>query len=143
SLSSRLVLIFVVLLLAFGLAADFYVSRMLRRQANAMSEGTASPLTMVEQNVSAMRLRLWEGILFFIAVTASTFFAVSASTSRRIRKLQEFSQRMAAGDFRPIDFQAGGGELEGLARALNHTASHLQKTVRVLTDERNRSAAIL
>jgi two-component system phosphate regulon sensor histidine kinase PhoR len=38
---------------------------------------------------------------------------------------------------------AGSDELDDLAHALNHTASQLDGTIRVLTDERNRSAAIL
>ena len=39
--------------------------------------------------------------------------------------------------------ESGGDELDDLARAFNETAARLAETIRVLTEERNRSAAIL
>ena len=103
----------------------------------------ALPLRAVDQTISGVRRRFWTGALLFLIISGSVFFLVSATISRRIKKLQEFSRRIAAGDFRPVELQPNGGELGGLARALNHTAGHLDKTIQVLTDERNRSAAIL
>jgi two-component system phosphate regulon sensor histidine kinase PhoR len=67
----------------------------------------------------------------------------SRQIARRVAKLEEFSARLATGDFRPMDPGPGGGTLERLARRLNQTAGELEKQIRLLTDERNRSAAIL
>src|SRR2546427_8130082 len=45
--------------------------------------------------------------------------------------------------FRPLPVESAGDELSELTRALNGTAAHLEQTIRSLTDERNRSSAIL
>jgi two-component system phosphate regulon sensor histidine kinase PhoR len=63
--------------------------------------------------------------------------------SLRVRRLKEFSRRVAEGDFRPVRTESEGDELVELARALNETASRLDETLRTVRDERNKSAAIL
>ena len=68
---------------------------------------------------------------------------VSRGFSARVERLKAFSRRVADGDFRPLAVDRTGDELDDLARALNATAAHLDQTIRMLTDERNRSAAIL
>ena len=93
--------------------------------------------------ISAVRRRLWAGGLLILLIAGSVSFAVSYNASRRIEKLVEFSRRVAAGDFRPVESLPGGGEMDGLVRALNEAAARLDQTIRALTDERDRSAAIL
>ena len=93
--------------------------------------------------VSEFRRRLWIGSLIFVLFVAGGSLLISRTISRRIRDLKQFSGRVAGGDFRPLEIPPGGDELDDLARALNHTAAQLDGTIRVLTDERNRSAAIL
>jgi len=61
----------------------------------------------------------------------------------RIKKLEAFSRKVAAGDFAPFETKAGGDELDELARAFNATAARLAENVRMLNDERNREATIL
>ena len=61
----------------------------------------------------------------------------------RIRRLKEFAERAAAGDFTPIERDHHQDELADLAAALGRTVSGLGQTIRTLTDERNRSSAIL
>lgn len=61
----------------------------------------------------------------------------------RIRRLAEFSRRLAAGDFRPLEARTHTDELAGLARAMNETAGRLAKMIRSLTEEHSRTAAIL
>jgi len=51
--------------------------------------------------------------------------------------------RVAEGDFRALPMDRQGDELADLTSTLNETAAHLARTIRMLTDERNRSAAIL
>jgi two-component system, OmpR family, phosphate regulon sensor histidine kinase PhoR len=133
NLSWRLGLLFLALAFAVLLSVDFYVSGVLRQQ------GVASP----EQAISGFRLRLWTGALLILIAAAGASLAISRSASRRIEKLKEFSRRVAAGDFRPAEVQVGGGKLDALAGALNETAARMEETIRVLADERDRSAAIL
>jgi len=55
----------------------------------------------------------------------------------------EFMGRAAAGDFTPVERDHGHDELEDLADALSRTVGRLGQGIRSLTDERNRSSAIL
>jgi two-component system phosphate regulon sensor histidine kinase PhoR len=101
------------------------------------------PLVEVDSAISVFRRRLWLGSVVLLLFVGGASLFVARNVSKRIWQLKEFSRRVAAGDFRPLETAPGGDELDELAHALNHTASQMDATIRVLTDERNRSAAIL
>ena len=103
----------------------------------------AYPLGEVEQTIAGVRVRFWLASLLLLLVAGSGALLVSRGVSTRIHRLEEFSRRVARGDFRPLEMDSGGDELDDLARAFNETAARLAETIRVLTEERNRSAAIL
>jgi two-component system phosphate regulon sensor histidine kinase PhoR len=103
----------------------------------------ALPVAAVDQTIAGARRRLWTASLLLLLVSGSVTLLVSRSVSLKIRRLEEFSRRVARGDFEPLEMTSGGDELDDLARALNETATRLAETIRVLTEERNRSAAIL
>ena len=86
---------------------------------------------------------LWFLSLFVLLLAVVTVVVASRNTSRRIRELQEFSRRVAGGDFRPLVTPHTRDDLGELARALNETAARLGESIRLLTDERNRSTTIL
>jgi two-component system phosphate regulon sensor histidine kinase PhoR len=84
------------------------------------------------------------GIALVIALAAAGFSLwMARGLSQRIRRLEKFSHAVAGGDFRPFRPQQAGDELDDLDRAFDGTAAKLAETIRVLTDERNRAAAIL
>jgi len=103
----------------------------------------ALPLPDMDQRFSLARRPVWTAFLVLLASAIAVSLVDFHNTARRIRALREFAARMAAGDFRPIGTEPGGDQLDGLARALNESAVRLNASVSVLTDERNRSAAIL
>lgn len=103
----------------------------------------ALPLGEVEQTIAGVRMRFWLASLLLLLVAGGSALLVSGGVSTRIHRLEEFSHRVARGDFRPLEMESGGDELDDLARAFNETAARLAETIRVLTEERNRSAAIL
>jgi two-component system phosphate regulon sensor histidine kinase PhoR len=103
----------------------------------------ALPLPEVDQQFAATRRPVWTAFLVLLASAILISLIDGHNLSRRIGALGKFAGRMAALDFRPIVTQPGGDELEGLARALNESAARLNASIGVLTDERNRSAAIL
>jgi two-component system phosphate regulon sensor histidine kinase PhoR len=103
----------------------------------------ALPLPDVDQQFSAMRRPVWTAFLVLFASAIAVALLDLRGTSRRIRTLKEFAVRMAAGDFRPVNTEPGGDALEELAAAFNQSAASLNAGIGVLTDERNRSAAIL
>ncbi len=68
---------------------------------------------------------------------------ISRSFSARVERLKNFAGRVAASDFHPLELEDTDDELTDLGRAMNETAARLAGTIRTLTDERNRSSAIL
>jgi len=103
----------------------------------------ALPLPDMDQQFAATRRPVWTAFLVLLASAILISLIDAHNLSGRIGALGKFAGRMAALDFRPVVTQPGGDELEGLARALNESATRLNAGIGVLTDERNRSAAIL
>jgi two-component system, OmpR family, phosphate regulon sensor histidine kinase PhoR len=101
------------------------------------------PLPDLDRQFSAMRRPVWTAFLILFAAALAVALLDFNSTSRRIRSLKEFVARMAAGDFRLANATPAGDALDELTRALNQTAARLDASIGVLTDERNRSSAIL
>jgi two-component system phosphate regulon sensor histidine kinase PhoR len=103
----------------------------------------ALPLSEVDEALSAFRGQLWGASLLILLAAGGVALLLSRSLTRRVDSLKAFSQRVAAGDFRPLPVEREGDELAELARSLNQTAARLDDTIRNLVEERNRSAAIL
>ena len=103
----------------------------------------ALPLPDVDVQFSATRRPVWTAFLVLLASAVAISLLDLRSTSWRIRNLKEFSARMAQGNFRPLNTAPTGDGLDELARALNETAARLDANIGMLTDERNRSSAIL
>ena len=83
------------------------------------------------------------GILFVLIVSAVFCLVSTRSSGLRIERLEKFSRRVAGGDFRPLTPENYTDELATLARAMNETALRLAQTIRSLTEEHGRTAAIL
>ena len=103
----------------------------------------ALPLKHIDDALAEFRRQLLAASLVILLAAGAISLLVSRAFSMRIERLKIFSQRVANGDFRPLPVESGGDELSELTRALNGTAAHLEQTIRSLTDERNRSSAIL
>lgn len=103
----------------------------------------ATPLAQIDSALAEVRRKLWEVsvVILLLAIGISALF--SRRFAQRVGQLKDFSQRVAAGSFRPLTQASATDELGDLARALNDTASRLSTTISSLSDERNRSAAIL
>ena len=87
--------------------------------------------------------KIWPVLVIFLIAAGVTFFLSSRSITSRIRRLKEFTERAGTGDFTPLERDHGHDELADLADALGRAAAGLGQTIRTLTDERNRSSAIL
>lgn len=121
----------------------YWAERFDRRDEAPVIVRFASPLAQINSALAEVRQKLWEAslLILLLAIGISVLFARRFAT--RVGRLQEFAQRVAVGDFRPFTQNAETDELGDLSRALNLTASRLSATIGSLTDERNRSAAIL
>jgi two-component system, OmpR family, phosphate regulon sensor histidine kinase PhoR len=103
----------------------------------------ALPLYRLSDALSGFRRHLWTASLLILMIGGAVSLLFFRALTTRIERLQQFSRRVAAGDFRPISADRKGDELSDLAATLNETAAHLDVTIRTLTGERNQSAAIL
>jgi two-component system, OmpR family, phosphate regulon sensor histidine kinase PhoR len=101
------------------------------------------PVYRLNQGVARFRTRLWSVSLLILILTGGASLAFFRGFSNRIGRLTQFSRRIAGGDFHPMPLERSNDELADLSRTLNQTAVQLDQTIRTLTDERNRSAAIL
>ena len=89
------------------------------------------------------RRPVWLAVLAVLFLTVVLSILFSRKFSSRVQRLEEFSRRLAAGDFTPLELEDRTDELTALTRAMNETAARLQQSFSSLTDERNRTAAIL
>ncbi len=83
------------------------------------------------------------GILFALLISAGFSLFFTRASGLRIQRLEKFSRRVAGGDFRPLTPDNYTDELATLGRAMNETALRLAQTIRSLTEEHGRTAAIL
>jgi two-component system phosphate regulon sensor histidine kinase PhoR len=100
-------------------------------------------LLAVQWNSPRTLPSIWAALIIFLLAAGIGFFLSSRSVTSRIRRLKKFTERAAAGDFTPLERDHGHDELADLADALSRTVAGLGNTIHTLTDERNRSTAIL
>ncbi len=81
--------------------------------------------------------------LIVLGIGALLGLLASRRYAARVDRLTEFSRRIASGDYRPLPTDPTGGALAELGGTLNAMAQQLDRTIRSLAEERNRSAAIL
>jgi len=103
----------------------------------------AVPLAEVSDAIAAVRSRLVVASLLILLLGGGVSLILSRGFSARVERLKDFAGRVAGGDFRPLEREDTEDELTDLVRALNETAARLADSIRTLTDERNRSSAIL
>jgi two-component system phosphate regulon sensor histidine kinase PhoR len=103
----------------------------------------ALPLRRIDDALAEFRRRLVVASMVILLAAGGAMLLISRSFSGRVGRLKDFSRRVAGGDFHPLSVERGGDELTELAQALNETAVRLDQTIRSLTDERNRSDAIV
>ncbi len=104
----------------------------------------ALPLVEVDSAITRFRWRLWSASLILLLFVGGGSLVVARSVSRRIRQLKEFSQPRC----RAVTFVRSKCRPAAMNSMIWPAPSmrpprQLDGTIRVLTDERNRSAAIL
>jgi two-component system phosphate regulon sensor histidine kinase PhoR len=86
---------------------------------------------------------IWGALLIFLLAAGIALFISFRSFKFRITRMKEIADFAAAGDFSPRGRDHGDDELADLANTLGRSLAGLGQTIRTLTDERNRSSAIL
>lgn len=103
----------------------------------------ALPLTQIDLSLRELRQRLLVASLITLLIGIAVSLIFARVFAARVERLKGFSQRIAAGDFHPWLASGPRDELSELADSMNQTAAHLDREIRLLSSERNRSSAIL
>jgi len=103
----------------------------------------ATPLHQLDDALGNFRRRLWIVSSIILALAGGAWLLSFHAFSGRIENLKQFSRRIAEGDFSPVPSDRKGDELSDLSSTMNETAGQLSQTIKDLTAERNKSAAIL
>jgi two-component system, OmpR family, phosphate regulon sensor histidine kinase PhoR len=103
----------------------------------------AVPMENGGQVLGSFRRSLWLASFIILLLAGGASLLISRGFTERVERLNEFSRRVAEGDFRPISGDGSGDALEALGASLNLTAARMDRTIRTLTEERNLSSAIL
>jgi two-component system phosphate regulon sensor histidine kinase PhoR len=103
----------------------------------------ALPIETVDEVLQSFRRSLWLSSFVILLIAGAAALQISHIFTDRVKRLKEFSRRVAAGDFRAIPADSSGDALEALGASMNRTATRLDETIRTLTEERNLSTAIL
>jgi two-component system, OmpR family, phosphate regulon sensor histidine kinase PhoR len=135
----KLGLTYLALLLAALIAVYVYASHLFELRYSPVATNnlpSLESLARVRQNLIEILLAL-----FVLAVVLS--FVYFRAFEARIDRLKSYAQRLAQGDFRPLPKESSRDELTDLAAALNETTAWMERTIRSLGGERNRSNTIL
>jgi two-component system phosphate regulon sensor histidine kinase PhoR len=87
--------------------------------------------------------KIWLAVTIFLFAAGIAFYFSSRSFTSRMRRMKIFADRAAGGEFTTLERDYGHDELADLAAALGRAVAGLGQTIHTLTDERNRSSAIL
>jgi two-component system, OmpR family, phosphate regulon sensor histidine kinase PhoR len=83
------------------------------------------------------------GLLIIIFLGGVVSLVYVRRYTARIERLNDFSQRLVKGDLRPLPVERSRDELTALADSLNEAAESIDRNLRSLSGDRNRSSAIL
>jgi two-component system, OmpR family, phosphate regulon sensor histidine kinase PhoR len=103
----------------------------------------AAPLAEAHTSMAELRRRLLAASLVILVLGGLISLIYFRMFASRVERLKDFSRRVAEGDFRPLPAERPRDELADLTSALNETAASMDRTIRSLSGERNRSSAIL
>ena len=127
----------------FGRELVYRAQRYDRAGSDPVVVRLAVPLSQIDLSLVELRQRLLIATLVVLLSGGLVSFAFARIFAARVQRLQRFSQRIAEGDFRPLLREGPRDELSDLADSLNQTAARLDREIRLLSGERNRSSAIL
>lgn len=134
-LFSKLTVTYFSLLTLLCLTLDLFAERDLR--------SAASDVHVQNLLIADLRFRVFVLFLSLVTLGVAAFFVFSVRLAARVQAIQDLSDRMGTGEFRPVSLDGPRDELSRLADSMNAAASRLERTIHSLGSERDRSSAIL
>jgi len=103
----------------------------------------SAPLEPSGTPMGTIRLWLWGGGLSLFAAGGVVLARRFRAFTQRLERVKQFSRQMAQGGSAPLALEPVADELAEVGQALHEAATQHNEAVRQLTEERNRSDAIL
>jgi two-component system phosphate regulon sensor histidine kinase PhoR len=104
---------------------------------------TALSISTIHHELNKMYARFGLGYLCLVLIAALISYFLSQKISRPIEAMKQGALRFASGDFTVKITPAGTLEIDQLILALNEMGGRLQDTISTLTEQRNRTDAVL
>ena len=101
------------------------------------------PLTQIDFSLKELRERSLVSFLITLLAGIVLSLIFARLFFERVKRLRNFSERIARGDFRAEPAEGPRDEISELADSMNQTAAHVEREIRLLSSERNRASAIL
>lgn len=104
---------------------------------------TALSITTIQNELNKMYWQFTLGYLFLAMIAALVSYFISQKISRPIEAMKQGALRFASGDFSVKITPAGTLEIDQLVLVLNEMGHRLQDTISNLTEQKNRTDAVL
>ena len=127
----------------FGKEFIYHAVRYQPPQGSPVVIRLSLPLAQIDTSLSQLRRSLSWALLAILLLGGLFSLLYFRSFAARVGRLKDFSHRLAGGNFQPLPAERARDELSELADSLNETALWMDKTIRSLSGERNRSNTIL
>jgi two-component system phosphate regulon sensor histidine kinase PhoR len=103
----------------------------------------AIPLTALDDELRAIKLKIFLGGIFIAALASVVCLFVSSRISRPIEVMRDSAKQFAKGNFRHRINPPGNLELAGLAEAMNQMAVQIEGRMETIIRQRNEFKAVL
>lgn len=104
---------------------------------------TSMPVTVIDNELASLHKKVFAATLVLAVCAALVSLAVSKKISKPIELMTDMAKTFASGQFDRRLFLKGASELSELAASLNHMALQLSTRIETITEEKNRTEAIL
>lgn len=144
---SRLLLAFVVVLCLCTAALDIsfrnIVAHSMREETRVAQPGSQMSPDQQATALHILRRDLLTASLLSLALATLVSAWLARRIAKRLRRIVDFSNRIAAGDFGARFEEDGNDEISEVARALDATATRLERTFHALEAKQRELAALL
>ncbi len=103
----------------------------------------AYPLTSIQNHVAQVRTSLFRATLLALLLALLLAIAIAEIIARRLRRIVDFAEKIAAGDLTARIAERSGDEIAQVAGALDRTARRLEENFNAIRESRAELEALL
>jgi two-component system, OmpR family, phosphate regulon sensor histidine kinase PhoR len=103
----------------------------------------AYPLSSIQEHVAQIRSALIRGTMLALLLALLLAMAIAEVIARRLRRIVDFAEKIAAGDLSARIAERSGDEIAQVAGALDRTARRLEENFAAIRESRSELEALL